>query len=593
LYDEAGFMLDEVDRFIGGALEAGNSAVVIATEPHRAGLLRRLEGRGLDMAVLAGQGRYRSVDAAQTLSQFMIDGWPDERRFADAVGGTIAAGAGDHSTPVRAFGEMVLLLWAQGARDAAIRVEELWNELSKTHAFSLVCAYAMSVFRGDEHGVEFRRVCDEHTHVIPAESFAALIRPDERNRAIAALQQKAQALDELLVVAERARADAETAKRARDEFLGMLGHELRNPLSAMRNALVTARLDPARRERAVDIASRQSEQLARLVDDLLDVARITQGKITLRTQKACFASIVERAVETARPLIEERAHHLTLSLPGNDVLVDGDCARLEQVIVNLLHNAAKYTPPGGTIDVAARCEADEIVLRVRDDGVGISPDLRPRVFDLFAQSERDLNRPQGGLGIGLTVVRRLVELHGGRVEVHSDGIDRGAEFVVRLPVPAAAGAEPDAAAPLSVGGRTANVLVVEDNVDTAESLMMLLEVLGHRVRVAHDGVDALGAARQQPPDVMLVDIGLPGMDGYEVARCIRQQPELSAVVLVALTGYGREEDKQCALAAGFDHHLVKPVELDALRRLVTQVGTLGSTAPLDTAGVPPSDEPLP
>jgi two-component system CheB/CheR fusion protein len=476
---------------------------------------------------------------------------------------------------------MVLMLSAQGQHDAAIRVEQLWNDLSNTHAFSLLCGYPMSVFRGDEHGAEFRRICDQHSRVGPAEGYAALTRLGERNRAIAELQQKAQVLEELLVFAEHARSNAETANRDKDkdEFLAMLGHELRNPLSAVRNALVTARLDPARRERAVDIACRQSDQLARLIDDLLDVARITQGKITLRTQKVCFATIVERAVETARSLIEARTHRLILSLPGNDVLVEGDCARLEQVVVNLLDNAAKYTPPGGTIDVSAQCAAGEIVLRVRDDGMGIAPDLLPRVFDVFAQSKRGLDRPQGGLGIGLTVVRRLVELHGGRVEAHSDGIDRGAEFIVRLPVPPAARDEADAiAAPLSVASHNANVLVVEDNVDAAESLLMLLELLGHRVRVAHDGLDALEAAREQRPDIMLVDIGLPGIDGYEVARRVRQQPELSGVVLVALTGYGRDEDKQCAAAAGFDHHLVKPVELDDLRRLVAQVGTPGSTA---------------
>ena len=278
----------------------------------------------------------------------MVDGWPDERRFAAVVGAKIAAAAAaGGSAPVYVFGEMVSLLWARGERDAAIRLEELWNDPSNTHAISLLCAYSLDSFRGDQTSAQFRRVCDAHEAVMPAESYAALSGADQRNRVIAALQQKAQALDELLVAAERARADAETASRAKDEFLAMLGHELRNPLSAVRNALVAARLDPANRERAVEIACRQSDQLARLVDDLLDVARITQGKIALRTQRARFAGIVERAVETARPLIEERAHHLTLSLPGVDVLVDGDCARLEQVVVNLLHNAARYTPPGG------------------------------------------------------------------------------------------------------------------------------------------------------------------------------------------------------------------------------------------------------
>ena len=251
-YEQDDFLLDQVNRLIGGALEAGDAAVVIATEPHRDGIAQRLRDRGLDVTALGEQGRYHALDAGQTLSDFMVDGWPDERRFADVVGGTIArAAASDHGAAVRAFGEMVLLLWAQGHREAAIRLEELWNDLARTHAFSLVCGYSMDVFGGEAAGTSFGRVCAEHSHVIPAESYVALASPDERNRAIAHLQQKAQALDELLVVAERAREDAENANRAKDEFLAMLGHELRNPLSAVRNALVTARLDPARRERAL------------------------------------------------------------------------------------------------------------------------------------------------------------------------------------------------------------------------------------------------------------------------------------------------------------------------------------------------------
>jgi two-component system CheB/CheR fusion protein len=335
---------------------------------------------------------------------------------------------------------------------------------------------------------------------------------------------------------------------------------------------VTARLDPTRRDRALDIARRGVDQLRRLVDDLLDVARITQGRITLRTQRLPLASIIERAVETARPLIDERAHAVVLSLPGDEVQVEGDSTRLEQVVANLLTNAAKYTNPGGQLTLMATLEGAEAVVRVRDNGIGIAPEMLSRVFNLFAQADRALDRAQGGLGIGLTVVKRLVELHGGRVEAHSEGLGRGAEFVVRLP--AALAMRDDAVQTTATDGprRTcARVLLVEDNPDTAEGMRMLLDLLGHRVRAAQDGPSALEAARAIVPDVMLVDIGLPGMDGYEVARRVRADPALRHVILVALTGYGREEDRQRALSAGFNHHLVKPVNPDALQGLVAQL----------------------
>jgi two-component system CheB/CheR fusion protein len=373
----------------------------------------------------------------------------------------------------------------------------------------------------------------------------------------------------LYAAERRARGDAEGANRAKDVFLAMLGHELRNPLSAVRNAVVTARLDPTRRDRALDIACRGADQLGRLVDDLLDVARITQGRIRLRTQRLSLATLVERAVEATRPLIEERAHMISLSLPGVEIQVDGDATRLEQLIGNLLANAAKYTDPGGRVTVTVTREGDEAVLRVRDNGIGIAPDMLPRVFDLFAQADRALDRAEGGLGIGLTVVKRLVELHGGQVEVRSDGLERGAEFVVRLPAArvARAGLAPTPSADGSRPAR-ARILIVEDNRDAAESLTMLLELLGHHVRAVHDGATALEVGAANVPDVMLVDIGLPGMDGYELARRVRGHPALEKVVLVALTGYGRDEDRRQALTAGFDHHLVKPIDPSILQDLV-------------------------
>jgi PAS domain S-box-containing protein len=388
-------------------------------------------------------------------------------------------------------------------------------------------------------------------------------------------------LEALLRASESAQAAAEAANRSKDEFLAMLGHELRNPLGALQNAIITARLDPTRREHALEIARRQSEQLGRLVEDLLDVARITHGRIALRKERVSVQNVIARAVENVRSLVDDQGHRLTVSLSSGDVDVEADPSRLEQVLVNLLTNAAKYTEPGGRIEVTAELAQGEVAVCVRDNGVGIPADVLTRIFDLFAQGDRTLDRSLGGLGIGLTVARRLVELHGGRIEAHSVGRGKGAEFIVRLPALGPVPAEASAAASPEPGpSPCARVLMVEDNPDGAESLKMLLELLGHRVRVTHDGVAALAAARANCPDIMLVDIGLPGMDGYEVARQVRQEPALKHVVLVALTGYGRDEDKQRALAAGFDYHLVKPVDVDALEKVVARLGRPDEKPPL-------------
>jgi PAS domain S-box-containing protein len=366
------------------------------------------------------------------------------------------------------------------------------------------------------------------------------------------------------------------ANRQKDEFLAMLGHELRNPLAAVRNAVAVASLDPSQQHRALEIARRQTDQLGRLIDDLLDVARVTQGRITLRKERTSVEEIMQRAVDHTLAFIESRALRLDLALAAERAPLDADPARLEQVFVNLLQNAAKYTEPGGRIRVETRRDGAEAVVTVRDTGVGIAADVLPVVFDLFAQGSQALDRAQGGLGIGLTVVKRLVELHGGQVAAESAGLGKGSAVTVRLPV------APTPASPAETRGVSAEradaatpasrVLIVEDNLDAAESLAMILELLGHPVRTIHDGARALDVARAEHPDLMLVDIGLPGTDGYEVARAVRRDPDLARCTLVALTGYGREEDKRAAEAAGFDAHLVKPVDMQALRALLQRVG---------------------
>ncbi len=390
-------------------------------------------------------------------------------------------------------------------------------------------------------------------------------------------------------VTERRRLDEELRRRVeelaaedrrKDEFLAMLAHELRNPLGAISNAGHVLRqldqtpgADPRVRD-LVGVIGRQIHHLSRLVDDLLDVSRFTRGRIELRKCEEELGPIVQGAVETTRPVLEQKGHRLTVSLPAEPVYLEADATRIEQVLANLLHNAAKFTDPGGKIDLAVEIEGPQLVLRVRDDGQGIEPDLLPRIFDLFVQEDRSLARSHGGLGIGLTLVRSLVERHGGRVEARSEGPGRGSEFVVRLPRCTDRAAEP--AEPCQERGEErgpARILLVEDNVDAADALAELLRLWGHEVEVAHDGAAAVrsaGAAGAIRPGVVLLDIGLPGMDGYQVAGALRRLPELQGTLIVALTGYGQESDRQRSAQAGFDYHLVKPVDLEELRRLVSK-----------------------
>jgi signal transduction histidine kinase len=365
------------------------------------------------------------------------------------------------------------------------------------------------------------------------------------------------------------------ADRRKDEFLAMLGHELRNPLAPIRNAIQVMQMlgppDPQLRW-ARDVIDRQVRQMARLVDDLLDVSRISRGKITLNREVVELAGIIERAVESSRSLLEVRRHQFAELMPPEKIWLEADPARLAQVVANLLNNAAKYTEAGGQIRLAVAREGGAAVVRVQDNGMGIPADFLPHVFDLFTQGDRSLARSEGGLGIGLTLVKSLVEMHGGSVEAHSQGPNQGSEFVVRLPILAA---PPARVAQEQHNGtdhpvsRPRRVLVVDDNTDSAESLDRLLGLQGHEVRTAHDGPTALRVAQMFGPEVVLLDIGLPQMDGYEVARQLREQIGLRQVVLVALTGYGQEEDRRKAAEAGFDAHLTKPADPAALHRLLT------------------------
>jgi PAS domain S-box-containing protein len=568
-YEKEDFLLDEVSGFIGAGLQAGQVGLVIATRPHLEGLEQRLKAghacSGWDSSWDPDQ--YVALDAAEMLSKFMVDGWPDERLFAAVLGSAIRRVAQDGSRHVRAFGEMVALLWAEGKHEAAIRLEELWNDLAQTQSFSLLCAYPMQGFDDAGHDSPFSQICNAHSHVRPAESFLATTAPDDLHRQVVLLQQKAAALEaevakrkqteqalrrrereladflenaveglhqvgadgtilwanqaeldllgyesdqyighhvaefhvdreviegilnklqcgetlydqparlrcrdgsikHVLIhsnalfengefihtrcftrdVTERLRLETELRQkleqlaegdRRKNEFLAMLGHELRNPLAAIVTAAELMRLrsdDASYVVRAREIVARQSARMTRLVDDLLEVSRISRGKIELRIATVRLDTLVDQAVELVRPLIDERGHRLTIDLPAEPVSLAGDAARLVQVLTNLLHNAAKYTEPGGTISLNASREGTDLLIRVVDDGVGLTPELREQVFEPFVQAPGSLEKAGGGLGIGLTLVRSLVDLHNGSVIALSDGPGRGSEFVVRLPL---------------------------------------------------------------------------------------------------------------------------------------------------------------
>jgi PAS domain S-box-containing protein len=568
-YEKEDFLLDEVSGFIGAGLQAGQVGLVIATQPHLEGLERRLKEREAspDWDASWGSDRYVALDAAETLAKFMVDGWPDERLFADVLGNVIQQAAQASSRPVRAFGEMVALLWAEGKHEASIRLEELWNDLAQTQSFSLLCAYPMQGFDDEGHGSPFAQICSAHSHVRPAESFLATAAPDELHRQVVLLQQKAAALEaevakrkqteralrrrekeladflenaveglhqvgadgtilwanqaeldllgyepdqyighhiaefhvdrqvidcildqlqrgetlydqparlrcrdgsikHVLIhsnalfedgefihtrcftrdITERVRLETELrqrlaqladADRRKNEFLAMLGHELRNPLAAIVTAAELMRLrgdDSTYLVRSREVVARQAARMTRLVDDLLEVSRISRGKIELRVSTVPLDTLVDQALELVRPLIDERGHRLTVDLPAGPVSLAGDAARLVQVLTNLLHNAAKYTEPGGNIALSASREGTNLLLRVVDDGIGMTPELREQVFEPFVQAPGSLEKAAGGLGIGLTLVRTLVDLHDGSVIALSDGPGRGSEFVVRLPL---------------------------------------------------------------------------------------------------------------------------------------------------------------
>ena len=594
-YEADGFLLDSLSGFIGRAIHADDGALVVATEAHRNGLDELLQANGLNVTTAKARGQYLSLDAAETLSKFMVDGAPEPGRFNEFMGGVIAT-VTDGRPRISAFGEMVALLWAEGNHAAAIRLEELWNDLQRTHSFSLFCAYPMNGLGGERFIEATGSVCKVHSRVIPAESYADLSDPNARLRAIALLQQKAESLEaevkERRLVEERlrlalvgeqmARAEAETANRMKDEFLATVSHEIRTPLNAIigwSHLLRTGRLDEAAAARAVETIDRNAKSQAQLIEDILDVSRMITGKLRLNNEPVDIASVINAAIDSVQLAIDSKDLKLEVTLNPSARHTLGDASRLQQVVWNLLANAIKFTPSGGRIEVKVERAGRSLQIRVSDTGQGIGADFLPFIFDRFRQADGTTTREHGGLGLGLAIVRHLVELHGGTIKADSSGEGKGATFIINLPL-----APQDftrrrnvigslQAKEASQGNVTSlpsladvKVLLVDDDPDTLQILSVMLAESKAGVQTAASVSEALEILEWYQPDVLVSDLAMPGEDGYSLISKIRALAggKVTQVPAVALTSYVRVEDRARALSAGFNLFVPKPVEPEEL-----------------------------
>ncbi len=443
-YDSDDFLIDAVARFITSGLIAGNPALMIVTSAHHAQLAKSLEqlGSGAGARPLMRE-QWAVLDAEAALEAVMVNGWPDEQRFMDVVGGAVRQTSGAGHGCLNAFGEMGTILWRQGKTAAAVRLEAMWNTLIRTHSLSVLCAYPISAFSNTADGHQFDRLCSAHLPASMTTAFAAASNSGQLLRHITMLQQQARSLEremEKRTQIERELRDQlqelEVKERHKDEFMAMLGHELRNPLAPIAISLKLLRLqqgDGASSTQWLDIIERQSLLMKRLVDDLLDVSRIQLGKMELRKQVVQVDAIIHGAVELASPLFDTLQQQLTVTMPNQPITLYGDPDRLEQALANLLHNAAKYTGTAGRICLHAYQDQQDLVLSVSDNGSGLSPEARQKVFDLFQQGEQSFCHARGGLGVGLALVRQIADLHGGSISAFSDGPNCGSEFVLRLP----------------------------------------------------------------------------------------------------------------------------------------------------------------
>jgi PAS domain S-box-containing protein len=712
-YEDDTFLANSVANFLGGALGAGESAMMIATAAHREAVERLLTERGVDVVAARQRGNLVSLDAATTLAEFMEGSVPNAARFVEVVGGLVRRMT-EGGRRLRAFGEMVALLWAEGNKQAAIALEDLWNDLAKQRVFSLFCAYPMEKFSAEEDGNPFEHICGQHSHVIPTESYATIATDRERQLAVSKLQQRAAALEaeierrkrveaslaqreeelsdflenaaeglhkvgpdgtilwandgelnllgyerpeyvghsifefhvdrpvieqmlerlvhgEALVDAparlrckngkikhvlvhssgyfrdgrfvysrcftrditalreaeelqkrllekERiARAEAERISHMKDEFLATLSHELRTPLNAIFGWTQIIRRSPEDAQSVAEgmaVIDRNVRAQTQLIEDLLDMSRIVAGKLRLEFQQTDLAPVVEGAIEAVRPAAQAKGIQITSVLDVLSGPVSGDAGRLRQIISNLLGNAVKFTPEGGKIEVLLERVNSHAEISVTDNGPGIRPDFLPHVFEQFRQADGSIMRKHGGLGLGLSIVKQLVELHGGEVRAKSAGEGKGSSFVVLLPLAAvdqAPVAKKCAEDELNFGRdalklQGVRVLVVDDEPDARGMVSRLLTDYDAQVEMAGSADEALAKLDVFQPHVIVSDIGMPGKDGYQLMRELRERevPGRPRVQAIALTAFARSEDRYRALRAGFQVHVSKPIESQEL-----------------------------
>src|SRR5918993_2980734 len=598
-YEADEFLTDSLSGWVSAGHEAGEACGVVAARERREGLEQRLRAGGLDVDALEASGRYVAFDAAELLSRLMVDGMPEPGRCVGIIGDIIARAASGNRR-VRVFGEMVALLCAEGNYEGAVRLEGLWNEVRATHAFQLFCAYPLSGFGGGEaHAEPLSRVCAGHSRVIPAESYTSLADAEEQLRAVTLLQQQARSLqreiaerkeaeealraaleerERLLVSEQIARAEAESANRLKDEFLATVSHELRTPLTAIvgwAHMLRHGSLDETTAARGLETIERNAQSQAQLVEDILDVSRVITGKLRLNIGQVDAASVVNDAIDSVQLAADTKGIKLEVRLDPSARHVAGDAGRLQQVVWNLLSNAIKFTPAGGRVEVRMERAGSDAQIRVSDTGCGIAPDFLPFIFDRFRQADGSTMRAHGGLGLGLSIVRHLVELHGGTVHASSEGEGRGSTFTIRLPLAAqerARGRRADAAAasviPCEDAGARApslegvRVLLVDDDEDTLRMLAHLLTEYRAAVQTATDAAQALEALRWFKPDVLVSDLAMGGEDGHSLINKVRRLSDEDGrhTPAVALTAYVRVEDRARALSAGFNVFIPKPVE---------------------------------
>jgi len=605
-YEADSFLLNSLSDFVGTGLRAGNGVVVVGTKARRQGLDESLRQGGLDLSAFRASGHYLPLDAAQTLSQFMIGQLPDRARFTDVVGGIIER-AGRGRRELRAFGEMVALLWEAGNYEGAIRLEELWNDLQKTHSFSLFCAYPMKESDSAARVKPFTDICAHHTRIIPAESYMTLNNPDDRLGQIVELQRRSKWLEAEVKERERtekrlrislqaeqtARAQAETASRMKDEFLGTVSHELRTPLNAIigwSHMLRTGKLDEGTAAHALAIIDRNAKAQAQLIEDILDVSRVITGKVRLASEPVDIASVINIVVESAQLAAESKGIHLEVILDPLAQHIVGDFSRLQQVVWNLLGNAIKFTPSGGRVTVRLSRLDRSMEICVSDTGEGISAAFLPFVFDRFRQADGSQTRSHGGVGLGLAIVRHLVELHGGAVRAESPGLGCGATFTITLPIARTKRMRRNSTRDLGRdnglerGSRSqldgVQVLLVDDDPDTLQVVTALLNESRAEVQTASSAAEALELLQGYKADVLVLDLAMPHEDGYSLIRKIRASEfRGSQTPAVALTARVRVEDRAQALAAGFNLFVPKPVDPN---ELITAIANLAGLTSLNS-----------